>query len=149
MFSQTVEYALRAAVWLASHPGHPQTTQQIAANTKVPAGYLSKVMQALGRASLVNAQRGLNGGFTLMRRPGQIRLIEVINAVDAIRRIDHCPLGLEAHGARLCPLHQRLDDAIGHIERAFTESTLADLLTGSSSTHPFGEEAKTRGRIPK
>jgi len=59
MFSQIAEYALRAVVRVASHHGRPQTTQQIAAATRVPAGYLSKVMQALGRAGLINSQRGL------------------------------------------------------------------------------------------
>ena len=48
MFSQTVEYSLRAIVWLAAHPDDPQTNQQIAAATLVPSGYLAKVMQSLG-----------------------------------------------------------------------------------------------------
>ena len=64
MISQTAEYALRAIVYLAGQE-LPQTTQQIAATTRVPAGYLSKVLQALARGGLVHSQRGLHGGFTL------------------------------------------------------------------------------------
>ena len=63
MLSQTVEYSLRAIVWLASHPDDPQTNQQIANATLVPAGYLSKVMQSLGRGGLVTAQRGKRGAY--------------------------------------------------------------------------------------
>ena len=51
MLSQTVEYSLRAVVWLASHADCPQTNQQIADATLVPAGYLAKIMQA-GRQRL-------------------------------------------------------------------------------------------------
>ena len=58
MISQTAEYALRAIVFLADQ-AEPRTTQQIAAATRVPPSYLSKVMQALSRARVVHSQRGL------------------------------------------------------------------------------------------
>ena len=58
MFSQTVEYALRTVVWLASQGGEPRTTQQIAKATKIPAGYLAKVLQSLGRARIVTRRGG-------------------------------------------------------------------------------------------
>lgn len=140
MFSQTTEYALRAVVWLASHHNEPQTTRQIAAATHVPAGYLSKVLQALGRADLVSSQRGLYGGFTLTRPASRISVLEVVNAVDPIHRIEKCPLGLKSHSAGLCALHRRLDDAIAHIEKAFTTSTIADLLSEQSGRHPLCED---------
>ncbi len=54
MFSQTAEYALRAVVYLASQPGTPRTTQEIAKATQVPTGYLSKVMQSLGASVWCN-----------------------------------------------------------------------------------------------
>ena len=137
MFSQTIEYALRAVVFVAAQQGRPQTTRQIAAATKVPAGYLSKVMQALGRSGLIHSQRGLHGGFTLARAPEKIRVLEVVNAVGPIRRIESCPLGLKTHGRNLCSLHKRLDGAIAHIESAFSESTVGDLLAESSSSRPL------------
>jgi Rrf2 family nitric oxide-sensitive transcriptional repressor len=144
MFSQTAEYALRAVVWLAAHHGEPQTTLQIAATTKVPPGYLSKVLQALGRANLVNSRRGLYGGFTLTRPPEKISVLEVLNAVDPIRRIESCPLELKSHSKDLCALHRRLDDAIAHIEKAFSESTIADLLAHPSGSHPLCDRTEDR-----
>jgi Rrf2 family protein len=84
-------------------------------------------MQSLARAGLVDAQRGRNGGFTLTSPPGQITVLDVIDAVDPIRRIRACPLGLKGH-ERLCPLHRRLDDAIEHVERAFAATRISDLL---------------------
>jgi Rrf2 family transcriptional regulator, nitric oxide-sensitive transcriptional repressor len=51
-----------------------------------------------------------------------------VNVVDPIVRLKSCPLGLKSHGAKLCPLHRKLDDALAATERAFCESTLADLV---------------------
>ncbi|MGH7140821.1 MAG: RrF2 family transcriptional regulator, partial [Pirellulales bacterium] len=93
MISQTAEYALRAIVYLADQSETPQTTQQIAEVTRVPAGYLAKVMQGLSRAGLVRAQRGLHGGFTLAVSAKKLTVLDVVRAVDPLRRIEHCPLG--------------------------------------------------------
>jgi Rrf2 family nitric oxide-sensitive transcriptional repressor len=131
MFSQTAEYALRAVVYLAAEGGEARTAQQIAAATRVPTGYLAKVMQALSRAGLVHSQRGLHGGFTLTRSPRELTVLDVLGAVDPIRRIRGCPLGLKGH-VNLCPLHRRLDQAIGMVEDALRRSTIAELLTEPS-----------------
>jgi Rrf2 family protein len=127
MFSQTAEYALRAVVYLASQEGAPRTTQQIARATQVPTGYLSKVMQGLGRANLVLSQRGLHGGFTLTRAPAELTVLDIIQAVDPIQRIRSCPLGLKGH-INLCPLHRRLDLAMKLVEEALRKSSIAELL---------------------
>jgi len=127
MFSQTVEYALRAVVYLASQEGAPRTTQEIAQATQVPTGYLSKVMQGLGRKHLVQSQRGLHGGFILTRSSHELTVLDVIEAVDPIRRIRSCPLGIQGH-INLCPLHRRLDNAMKLVEDALRKSTIAELL---------------------
>jgi Rrf2 family protein len=128
MLSQTVEYALRAMIHLASlEPGSAWTSETIAERTKVPKGYLSKIMRDLTVAGLVRSRRGPTGGFTLARPPAQISMLDVVNAVDPIRRIRECPLGNPAH-VKLCPLHRRLDDAIAMIEREFGRTTLAEIL---------------------
>ena len=139
LFSHTSEYALRAAVHLAVHVDHPQTNQQIAEATRVPAGYLSKVLQAMGRGGLVRAQRGLGGGFTLSREPKDMTVLDVVNAVDPIGRITECPLGLKAHGTNLCPLHRRLDDALAQVEQVLGDTTLAELIETPGGSRPLCE----------
>ncbi|MBN8644559.1 MAG: Rrf2 family transcriptional regulator [Planctomycetes bacterium] len=128
MFSQTVEYAMRAMVHLATlAQGEALTSEVLAERTKVPRGYLSKVMRDLVLADLVLSQRGPSGGFTLARPPSHISMLEVVSAVDPLHRIKECPLGNPAH-VSLCPLHRRLDDAIGMIEREFNGTSLAEVL---------------------
>lgn len=132
MFSQTTEYALRAAVWLAQADG-PQTTAAIAEATRVPADYLAKILRSLGRAGIVHAARGPNGGFVLHRAAEDLNILDIVNVVDPIVRIKTCPLGLRSHGTRLCPLHRKMDDALATIEKAFCSSTLADLVNVRAS----------------
>lgn len=151
MFSQTVEYALRAAVYLAGQP-EARTTQQIAKVTKVPAAYLAKVLQNLSKAELVNSQRGLYGGFSLGKDAAELTIWDVVQAVEPIRRIKTCPLELESHKTKLCPLHKKLDDALAHIERAFRDTTLADILAEPTTSKPlcpfpYGEETASKGRV--
>ena len=141
MFSQTAEYALRAVVWLAGHADRPQAVTQIAESIQVPPGYLAKVLHTLGRGGIVSARRGVNGGFVLNRRPEAITILDVVNAVDPIRRIDACPLGLRAHATRLCALHQRLDNAIAGVEQVLAAATVAEVMDGSSEVHPFDDPA--------
>jgi Rrf2 family transcriptional regulator, nitric oxide-sensitive transcriptional repressor len=141
MISQTAEYALRAVVFLAMNSGAAFTTQQISTATKAPAAYLSKVLQLLARAGLVQSQRGLRGGFILARCAEGITILEVINSVDPIQRIRICPLGLESHGMDLCALHRRLDDANAAIETAFRETTIGALLTHPTKSTPLCESA--------
>lgn len=127
MISQTADYALRAVVHLARSNGEPRTTQDIADATRVSPGYLSKVMQSLVRAGIVSSQRGLHGGFRLLRDPEVLTVLEIVNTVDPVQRITSCPLGLKSHTV-LCALHKKLDDVLEIVEQRLGSTTLADLF---------------------
>ena len=148
MFSQTVEYALRAAVDLASRGGEPATTEDVARRTQVPVAYLAKILQGLARAGIVRSQRGVGGGVALAKAPDELTILEVVNAVDPIRRIKTCPLKLSSHGTRLCPLHRRVDDALATVEKAFGGTTLAEVLAEPSASVPLCESPGDGKRVP-
>lgn len=134
MLSQTVEYALRAMTHLAALPSDAAANSEtIAERTQVPKGYLSKVLRDLVVAGLIDSRRGPNGGFALARPASRISILDVVNATDPLKRIEHCPLGNPAH-LDLCPLHRRLDDAIAMIEREFGRTSLAEVAASSVRT---------------
>jgi DNA-binding IscR family transcriptional regulator len=56
-----------------------------------------------------------------------LTILDIVQAVDPIQRIETCPLGIKGH-INLCPLHRRLDQALKLVEDALRESTLAELL---------------------
>jgi Rrf2 family transcriptional regulator, nitric oxide-sensitive transcriptional repressor len=146
MFSQTVEYALRAVVFLADRAPEAGTTDAIAAATKVPKPYLVKVLQGLAKGGIVHTQRGVGGGVSLVKSPTELTILEVVNAVEPIQRIRTCPLGLSAHDVKLCPLHRRMDQALAQVEDAFRRSTLAEVLAEPSTSTPLCDIPGGRSR---
>jgi Rrf2 family protein len=135
MLSQTAEYALRAMVALATGKQTARTALDLARESKVPFDYLSKILNSLSRAGLVSAQRGRGGGFQPTLPASDVTVLQVVDAVDPLKRIRTCPLGLKAHGTNLCPLHRKLDDALLSVEQAFASTTIGS-LAGQSFTEP-------------
>jgi Rrf2 family nitric oxide-sensitive transcriptional repressor len=138
MFSQTAEYALRVVVFLGGR-SEPATTRQISQAAKIPEGYLSKVLQSLSRRGIIKSQRGLHGGSTLAKDPHDLTVYDIVEAVDVVPRILTCPLDIKSHGALLCPLHRRMDQALATVEKALRDSTIADLLEEENPSKPLCE----------
>jgi Rrf2 family protein len=145
MLSQTVEYALRTVVHLAANAPESSTTAQLAEATRVPAAYLSKVVQSLARAGIVHSQRGSGGGVSFSADAEKLTVLDIVNVVDPVQRIKTCPLGLVTHGKKLCPLHRRMDAALAQMEQAFGSTTLAEVLADPSYVKPLCE-VKTKAR---
>jgi Rrf2 family transcriptional regulator, nitric oxide-sensitive transcriptional repressor len=128
LLSEASESGIRAIVWMAQQPGQMHKVKDIAEGIQAAPGYLVKVLQELASRGILSARRGSQGGFVLLRNPDSLSVLEVISAIDPIERIKACPLNLDAHGKRLCPLHQRIDDSLAVIEQNFQSTTVADLL---------------------
>lgn len=127
MFSQTAEYALRAMAHLSSQPSFASTMPEMAEATQIPAPYLRKVLDRLREAEIIVTQRGSGGGVRLQANPEELTILSILSAVDRIKRIERCPLGLPEH-FQLCPLHSEINDAIAQVESVLSRKTLADLL---------------------
>ena len=137
MLPKTAEYALRAVVWLGGS-NTSIAADPLSKTTKVPRRYLHTVLQQLAQAGLVASQPGPGGGYRLARDPGEITILDVVNAVAPLERINACPLGLESH-TRLCPLHKKLDEAYAATERAFRGVTIEQILRSTSKIKPLVE----------
>ncbi len=139
MLTQTTEYALRAVTFLASQAAcgkTPSSADKIAAITQIPRRYLHRVMQNLTAEGLVESRCGVQGGYLLARAAESITILDVVNAVEPVRRICNCPLNLQSHTS-LCPLHAELDHAYEVTEQAFANVTIAGLLNSTSPILPF------------
>lgn len=155
MFSQTVEYALRAVMFVAGSGGMPVNSERISKQMHVPRFYMSKVMRGLVVANIIESKYGPNGGFILAKPMDQISVLDILNAVDPLSRITSCPLGRPDH-VKLCPLHREMDDAMHHIECRLRNVSIEqlqekDLATGSLAIinaprldHPIGPARRGR-----
>jgi Rrf2 family iron-sulfur cluster assembly transcriptional regulator len=78
------DYACRALLSLALHAdtSGPTSVRDIAERTGLPQPYLEQILLALKGAGLVRSKRGVGGGYVLARPAEEIRLSEIISAVD-------------------------------------------------------------------
>ncbi|MFI0794053.1 RrF2 family transcriptional regulator [Micromonospora rubida] len=76
------DYAVRAALSLATAYPSLLSTQAIAAEQDMPRKFLEAVLADLRRAGLVRAQRGAEGGYTLARPPKEVTIGAILRAVD-------------------------------------------------------------------
>jgi Rrf2 family protein len=124
LLSTTAEYALRIMIALTESSRPSMTSEKIAAATWVPSDYAIKVLQLLGRAGLVRAQRGRGGGFRMICDPRKTTLLDVVNTIEPMKRCTKCPLERESHSGSLCPLHQCIDDVAALLEGTLRSMTL-------------------------
>lgn len=137
MLSQTTEYALRAMAALALSPDRLVPTTFLASQTKVPPNYLAKVLQHLAAAGLITGRRGVGGGYRLQRPPREIRLLDVVNAIGEIRRLNGCSTEQPEFSGAFCALHRKTDEAIAAVIQVFSTATLQDLLSDSKNGGPL------------
>jgi Rrf2 family iron-sulfur cluster assembly transcriptional regulator len=77
------DYAARALLSLALHTEEtPTSVREIAERTALPQPYLEQILLALKGAGVVRSKRGVGGGYVLARDPTDIRLSEIVRAVD-------------------------------------------------------------------
>ena len=77
------DYGVRALVELAHHYGEgPVQSATIASRQEVPEPYLDQLLTTLRRAGFIRSVRGPQGGHALIREPGEVKLSEVIEALE-------------------------------------------------------------------
>ena len=78
------DYASRALLSLALHAdgAGPTSVRDIAERTGLPQPYLEQILLALKGAGLVRSKRGVGGGYVLARPASEIKLGEIVSAVD-------------------------------------------------------------------
>ena len=81
--SQSVTYALQALLQLAeSGEGVLITRGKLAANGQMPERFLLEILHDLVKRGILRSTRGGGGGFALARRPEDITLLDVVEAVN-------------------------------------------------------------------
>ncbi|WBB71998.1 Rrf2 family transcriptional regulator [Micromonospora sp. WMMD1128] len=130
------DYAVRAALSLATAYPTLLSTQAIAAEQEMPRKFLEAVLADLRRSGIVRAQRGAEGGYTLSRPPRDVTIGQVLRAVDG-------PLA----GVRgLRPEETRYDGAAENLPRLWVavrasvrrvvdEVSLDELVSGRLPAH--------------
>lgn len=131
IYTETGRYAIRALLYLADHPATKTVTaSEIAAAEDIPPYYLAKVLKDLSNAGILASVRGRGGGFQLSRPPGEITLLQALEAAeDLSRRVRACVLGLDdCNSEAPCAMHEYWSGFRDTTLETLGRLTVADLL---------------------
>lgn len=91
MLGNQVEWALHCMTVLGRMPENVHVSAKLLAEFHgVPKEYLSKAMQALANAGLVNTTSGPKGGYSLSRAPSKITVLDIVEAVEGTKVTFNC-----------------------------------------------------------
>lgn len=126
-------YAVRAVYDLATQtPGAVVKISEIVNRQKIPRFYLEQIFVKLRRAGIVNALRGPSGGYSLAKKAGEIRMGDLVNALETSMEPLLCSMpeffSSDCHTVDKCISHlfcQKLD---GQLRQVLDNTTIADLI---------------------
>jgi len=76
-------YALRALTELARIGGDaPVPIGELARRREIPVQFLEQLFAVLRRAGILRSQRGVKGGYSFAREPGEISVLEIVELLD-------------------------------------------------------------------
>ena len=109
IFSKKCELALQAVLFLSIKQDQVIfNAHEVSEELKVPKEFVSKMLQTLTESGIIGSKKGKNGGFYLARRPSQIRLIEIVEAIDGLAVFNNCVLGFpNCSTDHPCPVHDK------------------------------------------
>lgn len=122
MVSQTAEYGLQAVLFLAKAGGGPAVAQDISDATGVPKGYLHKILRRLGKAGILGSQRGVGGGYVLLKPASQISALEVIRATASTVQTQATNDKAED------PVHLMIERGARRMDELFESTSVQDLI---------------------
>jgi len=124
------EFAVRGATALAGHYGNgPLSLDSICAAQGLPKPYLTKIFASLTRAGLITPVRGKHGGYLLAKAPGQISLLEVIEAVQGPVNLNFCTHDPPRCDREQCPMRPVWKDLQAHLRKRLAAVTLGNGAT--------------------
>ena len=132
--SARCEYACRALVELGTHFAAQQTvtSQEIAERRHIPEKYLVHILLQLKRAGLVRSLRGSQGGYLLGRAPDEVRLLDIIEAIDGTVL---SPLPVEDSAASI--LKPAWEELAKGIRGVLSTMTVRDLIEKAASDNMY------------
>lgn len=130
IFSKKCEYGLQAVLYLSSFPANTVTSaDDISKKLLIPKEFVSKILQELTTSGIVASKKGKNGGFLLNKDLKDIRLIDIVAAIDGFEIFNKCVMGFPncSHESP-CPVHEKWSILSKETYTMLSQETLEDFL---------------------
>jgi Rrf2 family protein len=145
MYGASVEYGLHTVLWLlAEYPTRP-SSRDLAEFQGIPPAMIAKIMPKLEKAGIVCSSDGISGGYVLAKSPGDVSVLDVVDAIEGDRKVFHCKevrRGCVLFGGSppewsvsgVCRIHATMIRAEKQMRAELERTTLADLSRGGRPT---------------
>lgn len=128
IFSKTCELGLQAVLFLSTKEKKIYNAEEVSNELKVPKEFVSKVLQILTASGIVGSKKGKSGGFFLAKSPNQIKLIDIVEAIDGLEVFKSCVLGFPGCSHETpCPVHYQWGKLREEAFQMLSEETLENL----------------------
>ncbi len=132
LFSKGCTYAIRASLLVTLKETEEQRKfipiRELADELSLSFHFLTKIMQSLTEARIIDSFRGPNGGVGLAKAARDISLLDIVAAVDGMSLFQDCALGLPGCGDTTpCPLHESWAKRREELRRMLAKTSLATL----------------------
>ena len=137
MLSNSCIYGIRAIVYLATQPADECKTgiKQISRDLRLPAPFLAKILQQLAKQKILKSSKGPHGGFSFLKDPKNLTLIDIVNSIDGPYTLKRCIMHNGAcdgeNQEKLCALHKEYDKPRADLIRLFSNMTIHELASKS------------------
>jgi len=140
MLSNASKYAILSTLYLAEHSneGRKISVKEIAENIDVPSPFLAKLFQQLVRGKIISSTKGPHGGFYLSEKNKNKNVLDIIDNIDGVNKLNGCFLGLnECDSANPCPVHFIVVPFKNNILAKFRDKTIME----------FAQEISDKGQL--
>ncbi|MFZ4591146.1 MAG: RrF2 family transcriptional regulator [Ignavibacteria bacterium] len=109
IFSKKCEYGLQAVLYLSTiEEDRTASADEISKKLGIPKEFVSKILQSLALKKIVSSKKGNSGGFYLGKPASNIKLIEIVEAIDGLSLFHNCVLGFpDCSPESPCPVHNK------------------------------------------
>jgi len=91
LITRATEYAIRALLYLAKQAkGEIVLKKDICSTQDITPAFLTKILQPLIKEGIVGSQRGVGGGFYLLKDPEEVTLLDVVKAEEGPLYLNYC-----------------------------------------------------------
>jgi Rrf2 family protein len=140
--SKKAEYALRALVAIARHPAKSWPILELATKENIPIKFLEQILLSLRRAGILASKRGVGGGYTMLRAPGEIGIGEVITIFDGPCAPVPCAGEKPSEpcscpDTRTCPIRLVMCGVRKQMDALFAGVTIEQMLASGSRAESF------------
>ncbi len=144
MLSNSSRYGIRAVIYLASRPesNHVTGITTISKDLNLPTPFLAKILQQLARHKILHSIKGPHGGFSILRDPRKITLLDIVRIIEGEDIFNNCIIHNSTckqvnESNRECILHDDYASIRKELINFFSNRTIYDLVKKAEGPEKF------------